>query len=134
MNLKESLKTINDIRIDICKKHSLVDILMIVFLGYWEVIGGNLEFGKDFTGCVTREVKEEIICNIKNLTHLHSRTMYLNDLMYITVAYYGEILEEPVFNKKEISEIKWITENEIDDFEFCPGDVELLKIGFKSIK
>ena len=54
--------------------------------------------------------------------------------MYITVAYYGEILEEPVFNKKEISEIKWITENEIDDFEFCPGDVELLKIGFKSIK
>ena len=24
--------------------------------------------------------------------------------------------------------------HEIDDFEFCPGDVELLKIGFKSIK
>ena len=104
------------------------------FPGYWEVIGGNLEFGEDFSDCVIREVKEEINCNIKNLTHLHSRTMYLNDLMYITVAYYGEILEEPVFNKNEISEIKWITENEIDDFEFCPGDVELLKIGFKSIK
>ena len=104
------------------------------FPGYWEVIGGNLEFGEDFTDCVSREVKEEINCNIKSLTHLHSRTMYLNDLMYITVAYYGEILEEPVFNKKEISEIKWITENEIDDFEFCPDDVELLKIGFKSIK
>ena len=103
------------------------------FPGYWEVIGGNLEFGEDFTDCVSREVKEEINCNIKSLTHLHSRTMYLNDLMYITVAYYGEILEEPVFNKNEISEIKWITENEMDDFEFCPGDVEL-KIGFKSIK
>ena len=69
------------------------------FPGYWEVIGGNLEFGEDFTDCVIREVKEEINCNIKNLTHLHSRTMYLNDLMYITVAYYGEILEEPDFNK-----------------------------------
>ena len=68
------------------------------------------------------------------MTHLHSRTMYLNDLMYITVAYYGEILEEPVFNKNEVYEIKWITENEIDYIEFCPGDAELLKIGFKSIK
>ena len=33
MTLKESLETINDTRIDRCKKHSLVDILMIVFFG-----------------------------------------------------------------------------------------------------
>ena len=33
MNLKESLETINDSRIDRCKKHSLVDIVMIVFFG-----------------------------------------------------------------------------------------------------
>ena len=104
------------------------------FPGFWEVIGGNLEFGEDFSDCVIREVKEEINCSIKNLTHLHSRTMYLNDLMYITVAYYGEISEEPVFNKDEISEIKWITENEIDVFDFCRGDVDLLELGFKNIK
>lgn len=104
------------------------------FPGYWEVIGGNLEFGEDFKDCVIREVKEEINCNIKNLTHLHSRTMYLNDSMYITVAYFGEILEEPVFNKDEISEIKWISENEIEYLGFCPGDVELLKLGFNNIK
>lgn len=103
------------------------------FPGFWEVIGGNLEFGEDFKDCVIREVKEEINCTIQNLTHLHSRTMYLNDLMYITVAYYGEIAEDPVFNKDEISEIRWISENEIDDLEFCPGDVELLKLGFMSI-
>lgn len=101
--------------------------------GFWEVIGGNLEFGEDFKDCVIREVKEEINCNIKNLTHLHSRTMYLNGLMYITVAYFGELLEKPVFNKDEISEIKWISENEIEDLEFCPGDVELLKLGFKNM-
>ena len=33
MNLKESLETIKDSRIDRCKKHNLVDILMIVFFG-----------------------------------------------------------------------------------------------------
>ena len=33
MNLKESLETIKDSRIDRCKKHSLVDILIIVFFG-----------------------------------------------------------------------------------------------------
>ncbi|MCQ2586125.1 MAG: NUDIX domain-containing protein [Treponema sp.] len=103
------------------------------FPGFWEVLGGNLEFGEDFKDCVIREVKEEINCEIKGLEHLHSRVMYLNDLMYITATYYGELCDEPVFNKDEISEIIWISEDELGDFEFCPGDVELLKLGFEKI-
>lgn len=103
------------------------------FPGFWEVLGGNLEFGEDFKNCVIREVKEEINCDIKGLEHLHSRVMYLNDLMYITAVYYGELCDEPVFNKDEISEIRWISEDELGDFEFCPGDVELLKLGFGKI-
>ncbi len=59
--------------------------------------------------------------------------MYLNGLMYITVAYFGELIGDPVFNKEEISEIRWIDEDEIGDFEFCPGDVDLLKLGFSKI-
>ena len=57
-----------------------------------------------------REVSEEI----NSLEHLHSRVMYLDGLMYITVAYYGELFSEPIFNKEEISEIKWITEVELE--------------------
>ena len=56
-----------------------------------------------------------------------------NDLMYITVAYFGVLIGEPVFNKEEISEIRWIGEDEIGEFEFCPGDVDLLKMGFAKI-
>lgn len=103
------------------------------FPGFWEVLGGNLEFGEDFKDCVIREVKEEINCSINGLEHLHSRTMYLNDLMYITVAYYGELVETPVFNKEEISEIKWISQDELGNFEFCPGDLELLRLGFEKL-
>ncbi|MBQ2315491.1 MAG: NUDIX domain-containing protein [Treponema sp.] len=104
------------------------------FPGLWEVIGGNLEFGEDFEDCVIREVQEEINAGIKHLEHLHSRAMYLNNLMYITVAYYGELLDEPVFNKEEISEIKWISKEELENFEFCPGDVDLLKMGFEKLE
>jgi len=103
------------------------------FPGLWEVIGGNLEFGEDFENCIIREVKEEINCRIKGLEHLHSRAMYLNGLMYITIAYYGELLDKPVFNEEEISEIRWISEDELNNFEFCPGDIELLKLGFEKI-
>ena len=103
------------------------------FPGLWEVIGGNLEFGEDFKDCIIREVKEEINCRIKDLKHLHSRAMYLNDLMYITIAYYGELLDNPVFNQDEISEIKWIGKEELTDFDFCPGDVELLKLAFAKL-
>ena len=103
------------------------------FPGLWEVIGGNLEFGEDFEDCVIREVQEEINCRIQNLEHLHSRAMYLNNLMYITVAYYGELADEPDFNEGEISEIKWIGREELENFEFCPGDVDLLKLGFEKL-
>ena len=64
---------------------------------------------------------------------MHSRAMYLKDLMYITIAYYGELLDNPIFNKDEISEIKWISEEELSDFDFCPGDIELLKLGFAKL-
>ena len=103
------------------------------FPGLWEVIGGNLEFGEDFENCIIREVKEEINCRINGLEHLHSRAMYLNGLMYITIAYYGELLDKQVFNEEEISEIRWISEDELNNFEFCPGDNELLKLGFEKI-
>ncbi len=103
------------------------------FPGLWEVIGGNLEFGEDFDNCIIREVNEEINCRIKGLEHLHSRAMYLNGLMYITIAYYGELLDKPIFNEEEISEIRWINEDELNNFEFCPGDIELLKLGFEKI-
>ena len=33
MTLQESFKNIKDERIDRCKKHNLVDILMLVFMG-----------------------------------------------------------------------------------------------------
>ena len=59
--------------------------------------------------------------------------MYLNGLMYITIAYYGELLDKPIFNEEEISEIRWINEDELNNFEFCPGDIELLKLGFEKI-
>ena len=98
-----------------------------------EVIGGNLVFGEDFEDSVIREVNEEINCKIKNLEHLHSRVMYLDGLMYITVSYYGELFGEPIFNKEEISEINWITEGELEKFVFCPGDKELLKLGFEKL-
>lgn len=63
MNLKESLETINDSRIDRCKKHSLVDILMIVFFGalcgYKSIEGDVLAFdGKTECGSEYRALTE----------------------------------------------------------------------------
>ena len=43
------------------------------FPGFWELLGGNLEFGEDFKDCVIREVKEEINCDIKGLEHLKEK-------------------------------------------------------------
>lgn len=103
------------------------------FPGKWEVLGGNLEPGESFEECVSREVKEEIDCSISDYEHLNSRVMDLGGSLYITATFVGEIKGTPKANESEIAELKWIREEEVDLFDFCPGDAEILKLGFAKV-
>lgn len=103
------------------------------FPGQWETIGGNLEFGESFDECMLREVREEIGCTPTQYRQLHSRAMYIDGRLYVTIAYIGRIATPPQKNDLEISELAWIQEDEIEQYDFCPGDAEILRIGFRSL-
>jgi len=93
----------------------------------WEFVGGKKEAGETLEQTLIRECKEEIAVTVK-----------VNDIFAELVHEYPDItIKLTLFNaeiakgepqKLEHVDIKWITVDEIDDYDFCPADEDILKM------
>lgn len=92
----------------------------------WEFVGGKLEKGETKEQALIRECKEELDVTVK-----------VNDVFLSLVHEYPDItIELTVFNAEieegeikllEHNDAKWIGSDEIDSFDFCPADKEILE-------
>lgn len=92
----------------------------------WEFVGGKTEKGETKKESLVRECKEELDVTVK-----------VGDEFMTVVHEYPDItVELTIFNAEiESGEIKllehsavcWITPDEIEKFEFCPADRDILK-------
>ena len=93
----------------------------------WEFVGGKVEPGETGEQALIRECKEEldIILNVgavfTEITHVYP------DLTVHLVLYHATIAEG-VPKKLEHNDFRWITPAEIDGYEFCPADEEILHL------
>lgn len=92
----------------------------------WKLVGGKVETGETKEQALIRECREE-----------------LNVLLYVGGVFTDVVHEYPditvhltLFNatiaegepqKLEHNDIQWITPSEIQNYEFCPADEEILK-------
>lgn len=91
----------------------------------WEFIGGKTEPGETKEEALVRELKEELDIEIKP-----------NDIFIDVIHEYPDMdVNLTIFNAEIVSgemkllehnAIKWITKDEIDDYDFCPADVDIL--------
>ena len=91
----------------------------------WEFVGGKVEKGETKEEALIRECREELAV-----------TLTVGDVFMDVVHEYPDItVHLTLFNakilkgvpqKREHNDIKWIGVSEIDDFEFCPADEEIL--------
>lgn len=91
----------------------------------WEFVGGKVEKGETKEEALIRECREELAV-----------TLTVGDVFMDVVHEYPDItVHLTLFNAKilkgvpqklEHNDIKWIGVSEIDDFEFCPADEEIL--------
>lgn len=95
-------------------------------LGKWEFPGGKVEEGEEEKHAIEREIKEEFGLDIKaikfitnNVCEYPSRTIDLR--LYECKYIKGE------FNLHDHSEYRFVSEDEILNYDLCPADVPLAK-------
>lgn len=92
----------------------------------WEFVGGKVEMGESRGDALARECREEL-----------DITVAVRDIFMEVVHEYTDLtVHLTIFNANiidgtpkllEHNSIAWITVDEIDEYDFCPADEEILK-------
>ena len=91
----------------------------------WEFVGGKVEQGETKEQALIRECVEELALKVvPNDVFMEVTHVYPDVTVHLTL-YNATADGEP--QRLEHNDIKWITASQIDDYEFCPADVDILK-------
>lgn len=92
----------------------------------WEFVGGKIEPNETGEEALIRECCEELGVLVKPggafMDVLHN---YPDITVHLTL--YHATIESGEIQMIEHNDIQWITPDEIDLFEFCPADTEILE-------
>ena len=92
----------------------------------WEFVGGKVEKGESDEQALKRECREEIDVEIE-VGDLFARVVHHYDDVDVNLAIYLATLKDgEIVRKLEHNDIKWIDVKDIDEFEFCPADVDVI--------
>lgn len=92
----------------------------------WEFVGGKVENGETKAEALVRECREELDVTVNVGEEYISLVHEYPDLTVALTLFNCSIAEgEP--KMLEHNDIKWITPQEIEDYDFCPADEEILK-------
>jgi mutator protein MutT len=92
----------------------------------WEFVGGKKEPGETLEQTLVRECKEELDVTVKPAGVYMSLTHEYPDLT-VDLTLYNATITDGTPKLIEHKDIKWITRDEIESYDFCPADKEILK-------
>ncbi|MCH5160293.1 MAG: (deoxy)nucleoside triphosphate pyrophosphohydrolase [Clostridiales bacterium] len=90
----------------------------------WEFVGGKVEQGETKEQALIRECQEELAFSVTPTDVYMEVTHVYPDVTVHLTLFNAKSYGEP--QKLEHNDITWITPAEIDDYEFCPADVDIL--------
>ena len=91
----------------------------------WEFVGGKVEPGERKEEALVRECREELAVTVAVGDVFTEVTHEYPDLTVHLTLFHAHIADG-IPQKIEHHDIRWITVEEIPEFEFCPADVEIL--------
>lgn len=92
----------------------------------WEFVGGKVESGETKEQALIRECKEELDITIE-VDDVFTETIHEYPDITIRLTVFNAKISEGVPKLIEHNDLKWITPDEIPQYEFCPADVVILK-------
>ncbi|MBR6313761.1 MAG: (deoxy)nucleoside triphosphate pyrophosphohydrolase [Clostridia bacterium] len=91
----------------------------------WEFVGGKVENGETKQQALIRECKEELAVTVR-VDDLYMKVVHPYPDMTVELSLFNAAITDGTPQLLEHCEIRWITPDEIDRFDFCPADVEIL--------
>ena len=92
----------------------------------WEFVGGKVEPNETKEEALIRECREELGVTVAVEDIFMEVTHAYPDLT-VHLTLFNARIAEGVPQKLEHNDIRWMAVEEIDDFPFCPADVEILE-------
>ena len=92
----------------------------------WEFVGGKVEKGETKQQALMRECMEELAVKVR-VDDVYMQLVHEYPDMTVELTLFNAAIVEGEPQLLEHSEIRYISVDEIDRFDFCPADVEILK-------
>ncbi|MBQ5754641.1 MAG: (deoxy)nucleoside triphosphate pyrophosphohydrolase [Oscillospiraceae bacterium] len=90
----------------------------------WEFVGGKVEPGETKEEALARECREELDAKVCAGEVFMQLVHQYPDLTVELTLFHATMEGEP--RLLEHNDIRWITVEEIDNYDFCPADTEIL--------
>ena len=92
----------------------------------WEFVGGKVEPGETKEQALIRECREELAVTVF-VGKIFMEVDHIYPDLTVHLTLFHAAIAEGVPQKIEHNDIRWITVDEIDQYEFCPADEEILE-------
>lgn len=92
----------------------------------WEFVGGKVEPGETKEQALIRECKEELEITL-SVGEVFMEVIHEYPDINIKLTLFNATIAEGVPTLLEHNDIRWISVDEIENFEFCPADTELVE-------
>lgn len=92
----------------------------------WEFVGGKVEKGETGPQALVRECREELDVEI-SVGDIFMQTVHEYPDIKIRLTLYNAEIAAGIPKLIEHNDIKWIAPAQIDSYNFCPADEEILK-------
>ncbi len=91
----------------------------------WEFVGGKVEPGETKEAALIRECMEELAVTVAPQSIFMDVTHEYPDIT-VHLTLFNAVITNGIPQKLEHNDIRFITVDEIPQYEFCPADVEIL--------
>lgn len=91
----------------------------------WEFVGGKLEKGESKEQALVRECKEELDITVKP-EGVFMELIHEYPDMTVELTVFNASIESGEITLLEHNDAKWITPDEIAQYDFCPADKDIL--------
>lgn len=92
----------------------------------WEFVGGKVEPGETREQALIRECREELDVTV-GVRDIFMEVDHVYPDLTVHLTLFNASIREGTPKKLEHNDLRWITVGEIDQYEFCPADEEILR-------